>query len=237
MAMYTVQYNNLCCEMRNWLWAGDCPSRDEAVLPVCCTRCELMIMAWRNGEVDLWFCPYVMVELCTRMRAIREDGEILMRNWDLRELSVKVKLPCQGQQVRFPISCVITPICGLLFSFRQDVHLIVHMHLYHPYCSHLHFLCLSISSTTLPSSQLPIITSSLPITSHHDHKWTSGAAYNGCSRYHAKYTPWGSVSKGSKFSILFHFWFNPIPDSSNRPYHLNSLDHCKLDGFTTKNLA
>jgi len=49
VAMYKVEYNNLCCEMWNWLWAGDCRSRDDAVLPVCCTRCELMIMAWRNG--------------------------------------------------------------------------------------------------------------------------------------------------------------------------------------------
>jgi len=80
-------------------------------------------------------------------------GEIIIRNWDLREFCVRVNWPSPIQQVWVPIRCVIRPIRGLPNPSRQVVPLISHIRSYSPYRAHLHLLSLPFSSTTLPSLQ------------------------------------------------------------------------------------
>ena len=71
----------------------------------------------------------------------------------LREYWVRVNLESPIQQVRVPIQCVITIIQGLPNPIIQVIPLISHIRPYPPHCSHLHPPSLSLSSTTLPSSQ------------------------------------------------------------------------------------
>jgi len=80
-------------------------------------------------------------------------GHIIMRNWDLRELGVRLNLPSPIRQV--PVSSLgsITPIWGLPNAIRQVVHLISGIRSYPPHCSIHHPKSPSFSSTTLPSSQ------------------------------------------------------------------------------------
>jgi len=80
-------------------------------------------------------------------------GEIIMRNWDLREYRVRFNWPSPIQQVWVPIRRVITPIRGLPKPIRQVVPLIPHIRSYPPHRSHLHPPSLSFSSTTLTSVQ------------------------------------------------------------------------------------
>jgi len=84
---------------------------------------------------------------------VEEMGQIMMRNWDLRDVRVRVNLPSPIRQVRVPIRCVITPIYGLSNPIRQVVPLISHIRSYPPHRSHLHPPSLSFSSTSQPSSQ------------------------------------------------------------------------------------
>jgi len=84
---------------------------------------------------------------------IEEMGQIIMRNWDLREFRVPVNLPSLIRQVRVPIRRVITPIQCLPNPIRQVVPLISHIRSYPPHRSHLHPPYLSFSSTSQPSSQ------------------------------------------------------------------------------------
>jgi len=43
---------------------------------VCCTRCQLMIMTWRDRERDdLTLCSAMMVELWTRKREMGDEDE------------------------------------------------------------------------------------------------------------------------------------------------------------------
>jgi len=80
-------------------------------------------------------------------------GQIIMRNWDLREFRVLVNLPSSIQQVRVPIRCVLTPTQGLRNLMRQVVPMISHIRWYSLYPSHLYPPSLSFSSTAQPSSQ------------------------------------------------------------------------------------
>jgi len=80
-------------------------------------------------------------------------GEIIMRNWDLREFCVRVNLPSLIQQVHVPIRRVITLIRGLPNPIRRVVSLISHIRSCPPHRSHLHPPSLSFSSTTLTSLQ------------------------------------------------------------------------------------
>jgi len=80
-------------------------------------------------------------------------GEIIMRNWDLREFHLRVDLPSPIQQERVPIRHVITSIGGHPNSVRQVVPLISHICRYPLHRSHLHRPPLSFSSTTLTSLQ------------------------------------------------------------------------------------
>jgi hypothetical protein len=80
-------------------------------------------------------------------------GEITMRNWDFREFQVRVNSPSLIQPVRVLIRGAITLIRGHPTTTRQVVRLISHIRSYPPHCSHLHPPSLSISFTTLTSSQ------------------------------------------------------------------------------------
>jgi len=80
-------------------------------------------------------------------------GQIIMRNWDLRECRVRVNSPSSIRQVRVPIRRVITPIRGLPNPIREVVLLLSHIRSYPPHRSHLHPPSLSFSSTSQPSSQ------------------------------------------------------------------------------------
>jgi len=79
-------------------------------------------------------------------------GEIIMRNWDIREDRVRVNLPSPIRQVRVLIWGVITPIQGVPNPMRQVVPMISHIHSYPPPHSHLHPPSLSFLSITLPST-------------------------------------------------------------------------------------
>jgi len=107
-----------------------------------------------------------------------EMGEIIMRNWDLREFRVSVNLPSPIQQVPVPVSWVITPIPGHLYPTRQVRQLISHIHSYPLYRSHLYPPSLSCSSTTRPLSPELIVESSLPISPCHEHELLPSAAFS-----------------------------------------------------------
>jgi len=79
-------------------------------------------------------------------------GEIIMRNWDLREFCVRVNLPSPIQQVWVPIRCEISPIRCLPTPIRQVLPMISRIRSYPPHHSHLHPPSLSFLSTTQPSS-------------------------------------------------------------------------------------
>jgi len=104
-------------------------------------------------------------------------GEIIKRNWDLREFRVRLNSPFLVQQVRVPIQRVTTPLRGLLNPIRQVVPLISHSRSYPPYRSHLHPPSLPFLSTTLPSSQEHNVKSSLSFSPCHHHELTLSAAY------------------------------------------------------------
>ena len=116
-------------------------------------------------------------------------GEMIMRNWDLREFRVRVNWPSPIQQVQVPIWRVITPIWGLLNTIRQVLPVISHSCWYPPYHSHLHTPSLSFSSTTLPSSQEHKVKSSLSISPCHHHELTQSAAYTEFSIHRVQHTP------------------------------------------------
>ena len=84
---------------------------------------------------------------------VEEMGQIIMRNWDLREFRVRVNLPSPLREVRVPIRRVISPTQGPPNSIRQGVPLISHIRSYPPYHSHLPPPSLSFSSTTQTSLQ------------------------------------------------------------------------------------
>jgi len=97
-------------------------------------------------------------------------GEIIMRNWDLREFLVRVNWPSPIWLVRVPIRRLTTPIWGHLNPLRKVVLLISHSSSDPSYLSHLHPPSHSILSTTLPSSQEHKVESSLSISPCHHHQ-------------------------------------------------------------------
>jgi len=96
-----------------------------------------MIMACRDREG--WF-NFVSLDGRVEDKKQRDEmrWEIIIRNWDFRELCVRVNLPCPIRQVGPTIQPVITPIWGLLNPIGQVVPLISQIRSYSPYCSHLH---------------------------------------------------------------------------------------------------
>jgi hypothetical protein len=111
-----------------------------------------------------------------------------VRNWDLREFCVRVKLQCPLLQVCVPIRRVITPICGIPDPNRQVVPLISHIHSYPPHHSHLHppSFFLLLNSTFIAEHQFK---SSLSISLCHDHELTLSTAYTEYSIHRVQHTP------------------------------------------------
>jgi hypothetical protein len=52
---YTIEYNNVCREMRDWQGVAYSSTRHDAIVGVCSTWCLLMIMAWSSSEERLNF--------------------------------------------------------------------------------------------------------------------------------------------------------------------------------------
>jgi len=118
----------------------------ELLTLILCSSSLVDSWSWQGEREtdDLTSCSSVMVE---------EMGQIIMRNWDLREFRVRVNLPSPIRQVWVPIRRVITTIRGLPNPIRPVVPLISHIRSYPPHRSHLHPPSLSFSSTSQPSSQ------------------------------------------------------------------------------------
>jgi len=158
-----------------------------------------------------------MVELSTRKREIREDGGNHHEKLELREFHVRVNWPSPIRQVRLLIRWGITPIRGLLYTIRQVVSLIYHSHSYLPYRSHLHPPSLSLSSTTLPSSQEHNVKSSFSISPFHHHELTLSAAYT-------EYRIHQGLAVASSFSpfrvdpkCTFSFWHTSLQIDRHQP--------------------
>jgi len=157
--MLRIGYNMVCREIRDWLGAEDIRFWDHAS-----TQCmQYSVYAVRgvnswswHGDIesdDSTSFSQVMVALRTRKREMIGMGEIIMRNWVLREFCVRVNLPSPKRQVRVPIHRVITPTRGVPNQIRQVIPLSSHIRSYPPHHSHLHLPSLSFLSTTQPSSQ------------------------------------------------------------------------------------
>jgi len=131
-------------------------------------------------------------------------GEIIMRNWDLREFLVQVNWPSPIQQVRVPIRRVITPIRGLPNPIRQVVPLISHIRSYPPHRAylHLHPPSLSFSSTTLTSLQNtklshPSLSHHVMMMSWHRVQHTPSTAYTEYSIHRVQHTPSTAYTESS----------------------------------------
>ena len=112
-------------------------------------------------------------------------GEIIMRNWDLREFRVRVNVPFLIQQVRLPIWWVKIPIRGLLNPIKQVIPLTsriqYHAHLYPPSLFLVH------NSTIIAELK---VKSSLSISPCHDHELTPSTAHTEYSTHRVQHTPW-----------------------------------------------
>jgi len=141
-------------------------------------------------------------------------GEIIIRNWDLRESHLRVNLPSPIWQVRVQIRRVITPIRGLPKPIRQVVLLISHIH--------------SESSTSFPSPS-PIslflvhnstiiaehkVKSSLSISPCPDHQLTPSTAYTEYSIHQVQHTP---EIVCLPFNLMFTSWALNVAAASGVP--------------------
>jgi len=79
-----------------------------------------------------------MVELRTRKKETRGDGENHPDKLGLREICVQVGLPSPMGQEWVQFRWAITPIQVLPIQIRQVASLLSHIHLYPPYHSNVH---------------------------------------------------------------------------------------------------
>jgi len=168
-------------------------------------------------------------------------GEIIMRNWDLREFRVRVNWPSPIQQVRVPIWHVITPIRGLPNPIRQVVPLISHIRPYPPHHSHLHPPSPSFSSTTLTSLQntklsYPSLSLHVMIMSWHRIRHTPNTAYTEYSIHRVQHTP--SIQDCSSSLHSHDYQLTPECSFSFRRASLHdrppsSSSPCELKGNVT----
>ena len=129
-------------------------------------------------------------------------GQIITRNWDLREYHVLVYLPSPIRQVWVQIWHVITAIWGLPNPIRQGVPLICHICSYPPHCSRLHPPPVFFSSTTLPSSwntksSHPSESLHAMLMSWHQVQHTPSTAYTKYSIHQVQHTPSTAYTKYS----------------------------------------
>jgi len=136
-------------------------------------------------------------------------GQIIMRNWDLREFRVQVNSPSPIRQVRVLIRHVVTPIWGLPNPIRQVVPLISHIRSYPPHRSHFHPPSLSFSSTSQPSSQNtqlshPSLSLHGMIMSWHRVQHTPSTAYTEYSIHRVQHTPSTASTQDCLSSLHSH---------------------------------
>jgi len=161
-------------------------------------------------------------------------GEIIMRNWDLREYRVRHNWRSLIRQVRVPIRRELTPIWCLPNPISQVVPLISHIRLYPPYHSHLHppSLFLVHNSTIIAEYK---VKSSLSISPWHDHELTPSTAYTEYSIHCVQHTPSTASTQDCLSSLHSHdyelttecsysFWRTSLhdrPPSASSPWELN----------------
>jgi len=163
--------------MRNWLGAGDSRSWADALLGVCCTRCWLMIMAWRDREGWLNF-------VFLGDGRVEHKKERDQRRWGKSSRETGTwRISC-ASQLTIPDTAGTSPNPAGINTdtrssnpIRQVVLLISHSRSYPPYRSHLHPPSLSFSCTTLPSSQEHKVKSFLSISPCHNRELTPSTAY------------------------------------------------------------
>ena len=139
-------------------------------------------------------------------------GEIILRNWDLREFGVRVNVPSPIRQVQVPIRHVISPIQNLPKQIGQVVPVICHIRSYLPHCSHHH------SPSLFLVHNLTIITehkvmSSLAISPCYDHELTPSTAYCDHSIHRVQYTL-NTASSQDCFSSLQSHDYKLTPQCS-----------------------
>jgi len=151
-----------------------------------------MIMAWRDR---LGWLNFVFLGADRERERWEEMGELIMRNWDLREFRVRVNLPFLIWQVLLPIRRVKTPILGLLNPIRQVVPLTSHIHSYPPYRSHLHPPSLVLYHHRRTQSEVIPLYQSMPWSSVnieysiHRVQRTPSTAYTKYSIHQVQHTP------------------------------------------------
>jgi len=158
-------------------------------------------------------------------------GEIIMRNWDLREFCARVNLPSPIQQIRVPIWHVITPIQGLPNPIRQVVPLISHIRSYPPHHSHLYPPPLTSSSTTLTSFQntklsYPSLSLHVMIMSSHQIQHTPSTAYTEYSRHRVQHTP---STADTEYSI---HQVQHTPSTAYTKYSIHQVQHTLSTAYT-----
>jgi hypothetical protein len=107
-----------------------------AALGVCCTLCQLSIIAGRytEGWLNVVFLGDGRVE--DEKEGDQRNCKIIIRILDLREFHIGVSWPSKMLWVWVPIWWVITLIRSLLNQIRQVIRLISHVRSYAPHCSH-----------------------------------------------------------------------------------------------------
>jgi len=146
-------------------------------------------------------------------------GQIIMRNWELRDFPVRVNLPFPIRQVQLPIQHVITPIRGLLNPIGQVVLLSSDIHSYPPHHSHhlppsLSFLCTTQLSSQNTKSSHPSLSLHAMIMS-----WHRVQTYTEYSIHHVQHTPSTAYTKYSIHQVQH------TPSTAYTKYSIHQVQH------------
>jgi len=153
-------------------------------------------------------------------------GQIIIRNWDLREFQVWLNLSSPIRQVRVPIQRGKTSIQGLPNPISQVVPLISHICSYSPHRSHLHppsasFLCRTLPSSQNTKSSHPSRSLHAVIMSWHRVQHTPSTAYTEYSIHRVQYTP---KIVCLPFILMITSWpLNVVSASGVPPYLIDRL--------------
>jgi len=163
-------------------------------------------------------------------------GQIILRNWDLRELCVRVNLPSPIWQVRVPNWCIFTLIQGLPNPIRQVIPQISHIHSYPPHRSHLHPPSLFLSSITLPLSQNMKLSHPSPslhvmILSWHGVQRTPNTAYTEYSIHRVQHTPSTAYTEYSIHRVQH------TPSTAYTKYSIHRVQHKPSTASTQDSLS
>jgi len=157
-------------------------------------------------------------------------GQIIIRNWDLRDFDVRVNSPSPIRQVLVRIWRVPTLIRGLPNQISEVVPLVSQFRSYPPHCSHLHCPSLSFSTTTSTIITELIVKSFLSIspcrdleltlsTSTHRVQQTPSTAYTEYSTHRVQHTP---STAYTEFSI---YWVQHTPSTAYTKYSIHRVQH------------